>query len=120
MESSEINTQLEKLKIKIPYNEIYFVSKDTYEKVLNDLLEDSKYIGLSLRFPYEDYSDMELPKKYENWQIRCCVELYNLVGKENIVSYSENGVSWKKDSSMLSPSLRNEIKSKVGVPKDEE
>ena len=58
------NNQLELLKTRIIYNEKVFGNYNVYEKVLNRLLEDSKFIALSLRFPYQDYSSMELPAKY--------------------------------------------------------
>ena len=51
-----------------------------YIKVLKRLLEDSKYVGLSLRFPYEEDWDIELPKKYLNWQLRCATEIYEQIG----------------------------------------
>ena len=44
-------TQLDLLKERINYDENIFSDNTTYEKVLNRLLEDSKYIALSLRFP---------------------------------------------------------------------
>ena len=87
---------------------------ETYVKVLKRLLEDSKYVALSLRYPYKDYSDMELPKKYNNWQLRCCVEIYNGIGTEGIKSYSENGLSWTRDSGYISYELRGEIEPMVG------
>lgn len=124
MESSEEETittiQLNKLKERIPYNENVFENESTYENTLNRLLEDSTFIGLSLRFPFDE-TQTELPNysKYANWQLRCSVELYNLLlnGNSNFTQYSENGVSWTRDSSMISSSLANEIMPMIGVPK---
>ena len=93
---------------------------ETYIKVLKRLLEDSKYVALSLRFPYLDYFDMELPKKYNNWQLRCCVEIYQGIGSEGIKSYSENGLSWTRDSGYISYELRSEIEPMIGYITDEE
>lgn len=107
-------TQLDLLKARIEYDENIFTDNATYESVLNRLLEDSKYIALSLRFPYKDYSQKELPKKYENWQLRCCEELYNQIGNTGIKSYSENGLSWARDSGYISYELRGEIEPMVG------
>ena len=56
--------QLELLKDRISYKENIFGDNRTYEKALTKLLEDAKYIALSLRYPYEDFSAYELPKKY--------------------------------------------------------
>ena len=107
-------TQLDLLKERIEYDENIFTDNETYEKVLNRLLDDSKYVALSLRFPYQDYSDIELPKKYNNWQLRCCEEIYNGIGTEGIKSYSENGLSWTRDSGYISYELRGEIEPMVG------
>lgn len=108
-------TQIDLLKKRILYDEDIFNNKDFYNKVLMQLLDDSKYIALSIRFPFQDYSNMELPLKYHNWQLRCCVELYNVIGKENIKSYAENGINWVRDNSNLSRDLYEEIVPMVGV-----
>jgi hypothetical protein len=110
----ESATQLELLKERIEYDENIFTDNETYEKVLNRLLDDSKYVALSLRFPYKDYSTLELPTKYNNWQLRCCEEIYNSIGTEGIKSYSENGLSWTRDSGYISYDLRGEIEPLVG------
>jgi hypothetical protein len=97
---------------------IYYERTDenfqVYLKVLNNLLVDSKHIALSIKYPYEDFSNMELPVRYYNWQLRCCVELYNYLGSENVKSYSENGVAWTKDGGNISNDLKQEIVPKVG------
>ena len=107
-------TQLDLLEERIEYDENIFTDNETYEKVLNRLLDDSKYVALSLRYPYQDYSNKELPAKYNNWQLRCCEELYNGIGTEGIKSYSENGLSWTRDSGYISYELRGEIEPLVG------
>ena len=108
------NNQLELLKTRIIYNEKVFGNYNVYEKVLNRLLEDSKFIALSLRFPYQDYSSMELPAKYKNWQLRCCEELYKNIGTQGIKSYSENGLSWTRDSAYITHELSSEIEPMAG------
>ena len=116
MDSS--NIQLDLLRNRIEYDKNIFGDLGTYTKVLNRLLEDSKYVGLSIRFPYKDFSNMELPNKYKNWQLRCCQEIYNGIGTEGIKSYSENGLSWTRDSGYISYELRNEIEPMVGYIAD--
>ena len=108
------NTQITLLMERIEYEENIFGNEETYKKVLNRLLEDSKYVALSLRFPYQDYSNMEVPTKYKNWQLRCCEEIYNGIGTQGIKSYAENGLSWTRDSGYISYDLRGEIESTVG------
>ena len=113
----ESATQLDLLKERIEYDENIFTDNETYEKVLNRLLDDSKYIALSLRYPYEDYSELELPNKYKNWQLRCCEEIYQGIGTQGLKSYSENGLSWTRDSGYISYELRGEIEPLVGYIK---
>lgn len=116
----EEKKQLSLLTERIPYDEDVFETTETYNKVLESLLEDSKYIALEILFPFQDFSDYELPKKYYNWQLRCCVELYNLADKQGLTSYSENYLSWTRLSDGLSSSLKNSLISKVGIPKRKE
>ena len=113
------NIQLELLQQRIEYDEKIFGDEDTYESVLNRLLDDSKFIALSIRFPYQDYSNMDLPSKYKNWQLRCCQEIYQGIGTEGIKSYAENGLSWTRDSGYISYELRSEIESFVGYIQEE-
>ena len=63
---------------------------------------------------------MELPKKYYNWQLRCCIELYNLADKQGLTNYSENSLSWAKLTDGLSKDLMSKLTSKVGIPKKNE
>lgn len=117
MDNEDIQAQLEKLKRRISYDEDIFTSQSNYEQILNDLLEDSMNIGLSILFPFEDFSEKSFPKKYYNWQLRCAKELYEMEGSTNIASYSENGLSWTKFKSGLSKDLLDELIPRVGTPK---
>ncbi len=117
MIEEDLQEQLTKLKAKIPYDEDIFETSENYEVILNNLLEDSKNILLETLYPFEDFTDYAVPKRYYGWQLRCCVELYNLADKQGITNYSENSLSWTKLSDGLSNSLMNKITSHVGVPK---
>lgn len=115
------DSQFKLLKERIEYDKDIFSDNETYEKVLRKLLEDSKYVGLSLRFPYVDNWDMELPKKYQNWQIRCCTEIFEQIGTIGLKSYAENGLSWTRDSTYISNELRGEIEPMAGyIEEDDE
>ena len=117
--NEDTDPQLLKLQSRIPYDEDLFGTNENYLTALNELLEDSKSIALETLYPYEDTTEMDLPNKYNNWQIRCCVELYNLADKAGLSSYTENGISWSKYSDGLSNFLMNKLTSKVGVPKED-
>ena len=122
MESAEeqVITQSDLLKERIPYEKEIFENREVYNKTINRLLEDAKEDALSLRFPYKDTTNIELPKKYYNWQIRCAEELYNLIGSINIKSYSENGLNWTRDTAYLSTFLVNKIEPMVGFIEEED
>lgn len=121
MEKSDVKTQYDKqyeaLSKRIIFNEEIHGTQDIYKAILDALLEDSKYIALSTIYPFEDYYEMELPNKLLNWQIRACIELYNMADKAMFINYSENGLSFTKLTDGLSKTLQNELISKVGTPK---
>lgn len=118
--TNEGNPQLDKLKQRIPYDETVFGTQENYENVLLNLLEDAKNIALEVIYPFHDFYELELPKKYQNWQLRACVELYNLGDKNGIISYSENGLSWTKDTGSLSKNLMGALTPQIGVPRSED
>ena len=63
MDERDILSQMQKLKRRIVYDEDIFGTVQVYESILRDLLEDSMYIGLSILFPYEDFSEIPFPKR---------------------------------------------------------
>lgn len=113
-------TQSDLLKERIPYDESIFESQENYNKTIDRLLDDAKEDALSLRFPYKDTTNMELPLRYYNWQLRCAEELYHLIGSTNIKSYSENGLSWTRDTANLSTFLVNKIEPFIGFITEED
>lgn len=120
MQEEELAIQLPLLQDKIPYDEDVFEEEDNWELILNDLLTDSKSILLETLYPFDDdlvIEETPIPPKYYNWQLRCCVELYNMADKQGVVNYSENGLSWSKLVDGLSTSLMNKLNSHVGIPK---
>lgn len=116
MDNQEKNNQLSKLKSRIPFDSAVHKDEKNYVNILNSLLEDSLNIGLSLKYPFDDEKN-SLPARYNNWQIRCCLELYKLAGNENIKSYKENGLEWTLFRDGISTKLVQEIVPTVGTPK---
>ena len=103
------------LKKRIPYDEDIHINQENYDNMLSSLLEDSKQIMLGKLFPFEDFSNYATPPQYNNWLIRCCIELYNLADKQGITAYAENGLSWTKLSDGLSHWLMNQLIPRAGV-----
>ena len=120
MTDEELEIQLPELEKRIPFDEALHDSQEVYEQILTDLLNDSKFICLSLLFPFENYAEYKLPTRYYNWQLRACVELYNLADKISVKDYSENGISWSRLKDGLSVSLTDELPSKVYVPDEDD
>lgn len=110
-----VDPLIEELEKRIPYDEDIHGSQENYDDMLNSLLEDSKQIMLGKLFPFEDFSNYVIPPQYNNWLIRCCIELYNLADKQGITAYAENGLSWTKLSDGLSHWLMNQLIPRAGV-----
>ena len=112
-------TQIDKLKKKIPYDENKWENPVKHQEYLEGLLEDAKNIALAELYPFaSDYEDLDLPNRYNNWQIRACLELHQTGGLSGIKSYSEQGLSWSRvNDSCLSQALLNELTPQVGIPK---
>ena len=104
--------QLKKMRLEI-LNDIDCEEQDEIFKLK---LLDAKYIALDTLYPYHK-EITELPERYLNWQVRCAIELYRIMGEEGYVSYSENGLSYTKQTDLISKSLMNELIPRVGVPK---
>ena len=111
--------QLKKMRLEI----LGDITNDTRDEVFKSKLDDAEIVALNTLYPYDltkTTIDAENNKRLANWQTRCAIELYRKMGTTNVQSYSENGLSWTKDSSYLNKGLTNEIMPKVGVPKDDE
>lgn len=120
MTNEELGIQLPALKLRIPYDEAYFEDEDEWEQCLLDLLETSKSILFDKLFPFDDTVEYVIPARRYEWQLRCCVELYNLADKSGLTSYAENDISWTKVSDGLSRHLMNQLISNIGVPRRKE
>lgn len=88
------------------------------DEIFKQKLEDAKYKYLELVYPYDKEID-ELPNnRARNWQTRCAIELYNIIGSENTIQYSENGLSETYSKAGISKDLLNELPPpKAGAPK---
>ncbi len=88
------------------------------DNIFKQKLEDAKYEYLRLVYPFNPDID-DLPNnRAKSWQTKCAIELYNLVGNENVIQYSENGLSETYAKAGISKDLLNELPpAKAGVPK---
>ncbi len=116
MTPEELVIQLPALKERIPFDEAYFETQEEWENVLKQLLNTSKDILFDKLFPFDDTVEYVIPARRYDWQLRCCVELFNLADKAGSTSYAENDISWTKLSDGLSRHLMNQLISNVGVP----
>lgn len=105
--------QLIEMRIEILGNK-NDTSKDDIFKIK---LKRAKQRYLRLVYPF-DKDITELPNDSAiEWQTQCAIELYNMQGDENVISYSENGLSETRAKAGLSQDLLNELPpAKAGVP----
>jgi hypothetical protein len=102
--------QLKKMRLEI----LGDIEDDTKDDVFKLKLEDAKYIALNTLYPY-DKTIAELPTIYTYWQARCAIELYNIMGEENILHYAENGIDYNRETGLVSNELMSELTPKAGV-----
>lgn len=93
------------------------IDDESRDDIFKIKLEDAKYEYLRLVYPFDPEME-ELPNdRAKNWQTKCAIELYNLMGDENVLSYSENGLSETYGRAGISQDLLNELPpAKAGVP----
>lgn len=106
-------TQLEEMRLEILNN-----SSDTSQDGIFKLkLKQAKYIALETLYPFNKEIN-EIPVRVaEDWQVRCAIELYNRIGEEGYISYSENGLSYTKSTGLISKELMEELLPKADVPR---
>lgn len=92
------------------------INDDSLDDIFNEKLDDAKWIALNTLYPFRDDID-ELPFKYENWQVRCAIELYGVMGQEGYITYSENGLSYTKASGLISKDLMSELTPHADIPR---
>ncbi len=66
---------------------------ETDEAIINAYLDIAKSTVLNRMYPYGYEDDVEMPKRYQHVQVEIAVFFLNKMGKEGVVSYSENGLS---------------------------
>lgn len=114
-EEELLDQQLMEMRIEI-LNDVNDKSQDNIFKIK---LKQAKYIALDTLYPLNK-EIIELPKRImEDWQVRCAIELYNLIDPDSrFLSYSENGLSYTKSKELVSQDLINELSPpKADVPR---
>lgn len=104
----------DKEKCVMYFKDKYNYMKSTEIELLYDIACD---IYINYKYPFKnvyEVSQQDL-KKHPTWFLRCIQEMIDKEGINNLVGYSENGVSWKFDKTGLSQSLLDEIVGQAGV-----
>lgn len=97
--------QLKEMRIEILEDS----SDESKDEVFKIKLKRAKQRYLRLVYPF-DKEITELPdERAKDWQTKCAIELYNLAGDENLMSYSENGLSESYARAGISQDLLNEL-----------
>lgn len=92
-------------------------TNNSEDEIFTQMLKNAKYIALNVLYPFDMEKDTLPTRIAKDWQVRCALFLYNQMGQEGYTSYSENGLSWSKDSSGIPMDLLNELTPMAGVPK---
>lgn len=94
------------------------MDNNSEDNIFKIKLEEAKYEYLSRVYPLNPEIE-ELPNdRARNWQTKCAIEMYNKRGDENVIAYSENGLSESYEKSGISQDLLNELPPpKAGVPR---
>ena len=93
---------------------------DDDEATLLSYLNQAKDVILNRMYPYmEDdaYDGMEIPKRYENKQIRVAAYLLNKRGAEGETQHIENGIHRNYKSSDVPEDMLWDVFPAVGIPR---
>lgn len=90
--------------------EILNNAEDTSKDIeFKKFLRIAKNIYLEHVYPlYQEITDLPNDRAKE-WQLDCAIELYNLGDEIDYTSYSENGLSYSRETSGLSKTLINRL-----------
>ena len=93
---------------------------DGEDELLEDLLEESVSLFLSLRYPVsacpvDEEGKPVVESRYNSWILRCAVQMYSKLGIEGQISSTENSITGTCDSGTVSRSLMREITPVAGI-----
>lgn len=110
-------SRIEEMRLLILNDKTDSSKDDTFNVMINRATETC----LNLLYPYhEDRTGLTVPTMYNNWLTRCAIEMYQNLGLDGLLSYSENELSWAKDKGGISKDLINEVVPYAYVPLDAE
>ena len=84
------------------------IKNDSKDEIFKISLQDKLSIALNSLYPFHNIK--KIPEKYKMWQVRCAIELYQKIGEEGIIKYSENNLSYEYGENLISKDLKNELK----------
>lgn len=64
----------------------------------------------------EDYTEYDLPQKYDWTQINACIAGFNMIGAEGEASHSENGISRTFKYSDMVDYIHSHVYPYIGTP----
>lgn len=103
-------------KLKLLLN----ITDNSKDSLLNLLLEIANDVVKQTVYPFvEDLEYVELGSRYDYFILQASKEMYQNLGSENVVKYSENGIAIEYSEMVngISQSLLSQLTPKVGVPK---
>ena len=105
---------LERLKLRLE------IGTDEEDELLEDIIESAKALFLSSRYPTTQYptdedGDPIIQPRWNDWILRCAIEMYSKMGAESQTGMVENSISRSWDSGTISLSLMSEIAPVAGI-----
>ena len=106
---------LDRLKLRLE------IDNDEQDALLEDILLSARELFLSTRYPTTQYpvdeatGDPIIQPRWNDWILRCAIEMYSKMGAESQTGMVENSISRSWDSGTISLSLMSEIAPVAGI-----
>ena len=88
------------------------------DELIEDVLESAKSAILNRRYPFGIPEDVtEVPKQYEDLQVRAAIDIINRIGVEGETQHTENGITriYEVGNGWVSSSIMKEVTPLCGV-----
>lgn len=85
------------------------------DELLEDYLESARCAILARRYPFEEWDDYDVPRRYVDLQVRIALEMISKRGAEGQTNHTEDGVSRSYASAGVSEALLSEVLPRVGT-----
>ena len=106
---------LDKLKLRLE------IDNNDEDTLLESIIESATFLFLSTRYPTTLYpvdevtGDPIIQPRWNDWILRCAIEMYSRIGSESETVHDENGIRRAYETGNVSNSLLAEIAPVAGI-----